>query len=159
MGVGALLAGYHSWSTAQSASSDEPSVAVAPSLTMHAWLDRARPSLDGLVSARNNIAAAASSRDIPATGTACRTAADAVSNLRVHMPSPEAAVNQSLQQAISSYTAGLPHCVSASRAVNGEGMQRAAGFMSQGDNAMRLALDILGDEVDPAVGKLGVLIV
>jgi hypothetical protein len=126
---------------------------------MRAWLDQARPSLDGLVTARNDIAAAAFRRDIPATGTACRTATDAVSNLRVHMPSPEAAVNQTLQQAISSYTAGLPHCVSASRNVNGEGMQRAAGFISQGDNAMHLALDILGGEVDPLVGKLGVLIV
>jgi hypothetical protein len=126
---------------------------------MHAWLDESQPSINVLVSARNNIAAAASRRDIPATGIACQTATDAVATLRMHMPSPEAAVNQSLQQAISSYTTGLPNCISASRTVDGEGMQRAASYISQGDDAMRMALDILGDESAPEPNQLGVLIV
>ena len=116
---------------------------------MHVWLDQSEAAVNSLVGARNTIAAAASRRDIPATGTACRSATDAVATLREHMPSPEAAVNSALQQAISNYTIGLPDCISASRTVDGEGMQRAARFISQGDDAMQLALDILGDEASP----------
>jgi hypothetical protein len=126
---------------------------------MHAWLDESQPSINIVVSARNNLAAAASRRDIPGTGIACQTATDAVANLRMHMPSPEAAVNQSLQQAITSYTIGLPHCISASRTVGGEGMQRAASYISQGDDAMKLALNILGNESAPESNQMGVLIV
>lgn len=159
--IGALLAAaYHSWSTARSASSDEAATPpVAPTISMHVWLDQSEAAVNGLVGARNTIAAAASRRDIPATGTACRTATDAVATLRQHMPSPEAAVNYALQQAISDYTIGLPDCISASRTVDGEGLQRAARFISQGDNAMQLALDILGDEASPAASQLGMLIV
>ena len=153
---GALLAACNSWSTERA---DESSPPVAPSMSMHAWLDESQPSINVLVNARDNIAAAASRRDIPGTGIACQTATDAVANLRIHMPSPEAAVNQSLQQAISSYTAGLPSCISASRAVDGEGMQRAASYISQGDHAMQSALDVLENESAPAPNQLGVLIV
>jgi hypothetical protein len=153
---GALLAAYHSWSTERP---DESSPPVAPTMSMHAWLDESQPSINVLVTARNNIAAAASRRDIPGTGIACQTATDAVANLRMRMPSPEAAVNHPLQQAISSYTTGLPDCISASRTVDGEGMQRAASYISRGDDAMQLALDILGNEAAPASHQLGVLIV
>ena len=107
---------------------------------MRAWLDQSQQSIDVLVTARNNIAAAASQRDIRATGVACQTATDGVADLREHLPSPEAAVNQSLQQAISSYTIGLPGCFSASLTVDGEGMQRAAGNIRHGDAAMQSAL-------------------
>ena len=153
---GALLAACNSWSTERA---DESSPPVAPAVSMHAWLDESQPSINIVVSARNNLAAAASRRDIPGTGIACQTATDAVANLRMHMPSPEAAVNQSLQQAITSYTIGLPHCISASRTVGGEGMQRAASYISQGDDAMKLALDILGNESAPESNQMGVLIV
>jgi hypothetical protein len=152
--VGALSAAYHVWSTEPAAYSDD---VLPPPMSMHAWLDESQPSINVLVSARNNIAAAASRRDIHGTGIACQTATNAVANLRMHMPSPEAAVNQSLQQAISSYTTGLPDCVSASRTVDGEGLQRAASYISRGDDAMQLALDILGNEAAPE--PLGVLIV
>jgi hypothetical protein len=157
--IGALAAAHHIWSTGRPASTDEASPPVAPPTSMHAWLDQSQLSIKVLVGARNNIAAAASHRDIPGTGMACQAATYAVADLRIHLPSPEAAVNESLQQAISSYTAGLPDCVSASRTIDGEGMQRAASFISQGDGAMRLALDILGNEAAPANNQLGVLIV
>jgi hypothetical protein len=75
------------------------------------------------------------------------------------MPSPEASVNYALQQAISNYTIGLPDCISASRNVDGEGMQRAARYISQGDDAMQLSLDLLQDEESPAASQLGMLIV
>ena len=157
--LGTLLAAYHNWSTERSASSDgDAAPPVAPTVTMRAWLDQSQLSINGMVAARNNIAAAAARQDIPATGTACRHAADAVADLRVHMPSPEASVNQSLQQAISSYTAGFPFCVSASGNVDGQGMQLAARFISEGDNAMQVALDIMADEPG-AQGGFGVLIV
>lgn len=158
--LGALLAAYHNWSTERSASSDDGAAPpVAPTLTMHAWLDQSQPAINGMVAARNDIAAAASRQDIAATGTACRRAADAVTDLRGHMPSPEAPVNQSLQQAISSYTAGFPFCVSASGNVDGQGMQLAARFISEGDTAMQLALDIMADEPGGQGGAFGVLIV
>lgn len=156
---GAALAAALSWSHHRSPVEDEDAPPVAPTMSMQAWIGESQSSITTLVNARNEIAAAASRRDIPATGVACQAATAAVSNLRVHMPSPEAAVNQSLQQAISSYAAGLPVCADASAAVDGEGMQRAAGWISLGDTAMQAALDILGDETGQSGGRMGMLIV
>jgi hypothetical protein len=159
--IGALSASaYHHWSSKRSASPDEAAMApVAPTISMHTWLEQSEAAVNGLVGARNTIAAAASRRDIPATGTACRTATDAVATLRQHMPSPEASVNSALQQAISNYTIGLPDCISASRNVDGQGMQRAARYISQGDDAMQLGLDLLEDQAAPSASQLGMLIV
>ncbi|WIM87482.1 hypothetical protein PT015_22005 [Candidatus Mycobacterium wuenschmannii] len=157
--IGALLAAFHSWRTEQPAPSNEAAPPVQPTLTMPVWLGQSQQSIDGLVTARNNIAAAASRQDIPATGAACRIAGDAVAQLREHMPSPEPAVNLLLQQAISSYTLGLPDCISASHNIDGEGMQRAASFISYGDKSMQSALDLLGAETDGPPNGLGVLIV
>jgi hypothetical protein len=126
---------------------------------MHAWLDQSGHSIDDLVGARNSIAAAASRRDIPATGAACQSATGAVENLRQHLPSPKAVLNHTLQQAISSYTAGFPYCTSAARTAGGEGLQQAADLISAGDAAMQSALDILGNASDGIPGNFAVLIV
>jgi len=159
--IGALCAAAcHSWPAARSVSLDEAAAPpVAPTISMHTWLNQSEAAVNGLVGARNTIAAAASRQDIPATGMACRSATDAVATLRGHMPSPEASVNYALQQAISDYTIGLPDCISASRNVDGEGMQRAARYISQGDDAMQLALDLLQDESSPAASQLAMVIV
>jgi hypothetical protein len=156
--LGAVSAGfYESWS--HSASPDADVAPVAPTISMHAWLDQSQPLINELVSARTTISAAASHRDIQATGSACQTASSAVAHLREHMPSPRADLNYPLQQAISGYTTGLPDCVSASRTVDGKRLQQAAGYISQGDTAMQTALGILADETDGQPGNLGVLIV
>jgi hypothetical protein len=156
--LGAVSAGFYE-SRSHSAAPDADVAPVAPTMSMQAWLDQSQPSINELVSARNTISAAASHRDIQATGSACQTASNAVATLREHMPSPRDDLNYPLQQAISSYITGLPDCVSASRTVDGERLQRAAGYISQGDTAMQTALDILSDETDGQPGNLGVLIV
>lgn len=157
--LGASLAAYHSWETNRSASDDRGSPPIAPTTSMRDWLAQSQSSINYVVTARNNIAAAASRKDIPGTGTACQTATEAVAMMRDHMPVPEAAVNQPMQQALSNYTTGLPFCVSAAGNADGEGMQMAARFISQGDEAMQVALDALGEEPDAQRGKFGVLIV
>lgn len=133
-----------------------PNASVPP---MPVWLIETKQSINDLVNARNNIAAAAARRDLAATGVACRNATGAVANLHQQMPSPEPSVNNPLQQAITSYEMGLPYCISASQIQDGAGLQRAATLITQGDAAMRQALDLLGDDPSAAPCQLGVLIV
>lgn len=134
---------------------DPPEKASAPA--MHVWLSQSEPSIKDLVTARNNIAAAAAQRDLTRTGTACRAATGAVANLHLRMPSPEPTLTNSLQQAIDSYQIGLPYCISATQTRGGEGMQRAAAYITEGDGAMRAALDFLQPASEPR--PLGVLVV
>lgn len=61
---------------------------VEPAPSMPGWLAQSQPLVDGLVVARNNIAAAAAQRDLSATGAACQTANSAVESLHQQMPSP-----------------------------------------------------------------------
>ncbi len=140
--------------------SDPPeSAATSPPKAppMQVWLAESEPSINDLVTARNNIAAAAAQRDLARTGTACRAATGAVANLHLRMPSPEPMLTNSLQQAIDSYAIGLPYCMSAGQTRDGEGMQRAAAYITEGDGPMRAALGILRPDDEPR--QLGVLIV
>jgi hypothetical protein len=138
----------------ESAATSLPTASAPP---LHVWLAESESSINDLVSARNNIAAAAAKRDLTRTGAACRAATGAVANLHLQMPSPEPMLTSSLQQAIESYEIGLPYCISATQSRDGEGMQRAAAYITRGDAAMRAALDTLQPDAEP--GPLGVLIV
>lgn len=111
---------------------------------MPGWLAQSQPLVDGLVVARNNIAAAAAQRDLSATGAACQTANSAVESLHQQMPSPEPALTNTLQHVISSYSVGLRYCISASKTRDGEGIQKAVSYIADGDDAMRIATDMLG---------------
>jgi len=137
------------------------SAAASPQRTsappLHVWLAESEPSINDLVTARNNIAAAAAQRDLVRTGRACRAATGAVANMHLRMPSPEPMVTSSLQRAMDSYQIGLPFCVAATQTPDGEGMQRAAAYITAGDAAMRAALDVLQPDAQPR--QLGVLIV
>jgi hypothetical protein len=124
-----------------------------------AWLTGTEPSIDNLVTARNHIAAAAARHDLAATGAACASATGAVANLHQQLPSPEPVVNHSLQQAISNYDVGLPICISATQTVNRAGMVQAATYISQGDAAMRVALDLIENGSGAATRNLPMLIV
>jgi len=148
---------YHKSSTGQAVSPHR--VTPPKPVALHAWLGGSEQSISGLVTARNHIAAAAAQRDLAGTGAACRTATSAVADLHRQMPSPEPVVTSTLQDAMTSYAIGLPYCISASQAQDGAGMQRAATYISLGDQAMRAALDILEPESGVEPRDLGVLIV
>jgi hypothetical protein len=120
---------------------------------LRAWLTASEPMIDALVIARNNIATAAGQRDITGTGAACRTASGAVADLHRQMPSPDPMLNSQFLQAISDYDAGLHHCIA------GDGMQRAATYITQADAAMHAAFDILGKVPGCEPQQTGVLIV
>lgn len=158
--IGAILAwAYLHWSSAGSATADDATPPIEPTPSIHEWLDRSNRLINDVVAARNAIAAAAANHDIAGTGAACQDATGAITHLHQEMPSPELVLNSTLQQAISNYDTGLPYCISASQTEDGEGMQRAATYISQGDDAMRVVLDILGNESDDQPANLGVLIV
>lgn len=125
---------------------DGPAGPARPAPSMPAWLAQSQPLVDGLVVARNNIAAAAAQRDLSATGAACQSANSAVESLHQQMPSPEPALTSTLQHVISSYTLGLHYCISASKTRDGEGIQKAVSYIADGDDAMRIATDMLGSK-------------
>ena len=156
--VAAVSWAYHRSSGQLDAPEDSAETTNAP-LSVTAWLNRSEPSINDLVAARNRIAAAAADRDLAGTGAACRSATGAVANLHQQMPSPEPTVDHTLQEAIGSYDIGLPYCISATQTQDGAGMQRAATYISQGDAAMRVALDYLGNVPGGEPRDLGVLIV
>lgn len=145
---------YYRPDPAESAAPSPPTASPPP---MHVWLAESEPSINDLVTARNDIAAAAAQRDLTRTGTACRAAAGKVAKMHVRMPSPESTLTSSLQQAIHSYEIGLPYCISAAQTRDGEGMQRAAAYITRGDGAMRAALEFLRPASEHR--QLGVLIV
>jgi hypothetical protein len=158
--IGAILAwAYLHWSSTRSAISDDATPPIAPTPSIHGWLDRSERSINDVVAARNAIATAAAHHDVAGTGAACQTATGAIAHLHQELPSPETALNSTLQQAISDYSTGLPYCISASRTEDGQGLLRAATYIRQGDHAMRVVLDILSNESDAQPGDLGVLIV
>jgi hypothetical protein len=156
---------YQRTSTAQPDSADRvaatPSSAPSPQVRvqLRAWLTQSEPLINALVIARNNIAAAAAERDISGAGAACRTATGAVADLHRQLPSPEPTLTSSFQQAISSYERGLPYCVGATGVRDGNSLQQAASFISQGDTAMRAALDFLDRVPGCEARDVGMLIV
>jgi len=134
-----------------------PMSTAAP--TMNEWLEQSEPLIHNLISARNDVATAAGDRDLVKTGVACQTATGAIANLHQQLPSPDPVLNETLQQAISSYEAGLPSCILGAGNKDGEGLHRAATCISQGDAAMQAALDRLGNNSAAQPRKLGVLVV
>lgn len=151
----------HHLASTEPQDSPEGTVAQAtrPTTSMPTWIAESEMWIHGVVIARNNIAAAAAQHDLPATGAACRTATGAVENLHRHMPSPEPALTDRLQRAISSYIVGLPYCISATETEDGQGLQRAASYITEGDNSMQEALDMLGQTSAGEPDRLGMLIV
>lgn len=153
------------WSTGQPVSTESAATPLAGTsappvrVTMGAWLAESERSINDLVAARNNIAAAAAEHDIAATGAACQNAVGAVANLHRQLPSPESALTNALQRAAVNYDLGLPYCISATQTHDGPGLARAASYISQGDAAMRTAFHILGQESGTAPRNLRVLIV
>jgi hypothetical protein len=156
---------YQKTSTAQRDSPDSAATAPPSAPTsavrvqLRAWLTQSEPLINALVIARNNIAAAAAERDIPGTGAACQTASGAVADLHRQLPSPEPTLNSTFQQAISSYKLGLPYCIGTTHVQEGSGLQQAATFITQGDTAMRAALDFLGHVPGCEPRDVGMLIV
>lgn len=128
-------------------------------MTMGAWLAESERSINDLVAARNNIAAAAAEHDIAGTGAACQNAVGAVANLHRQLPSPEPVLTNALQRAAVNYDLGLPYCISATQTHDGPDLARAASYISQGDAAMRMAFHILGQDSGTAPRNLRVLIV
>ncbi|MBV8785649.1 MAG: hypothetical protein JOZ00_03065 [Mycobacterium sp.] len=113
------------------------------------WLTRSQGSIDGVVAAREGIAAAAARQDVAATGAACQAATGAVADLHRQLPSPEQTLNSTLQYALGSYEIGLPYCVSGAKTYDAEALMRAAAYITRGDIFMRMALDITGREPSP----------
>lgn len=149
--------------TGQSDSLDGVSTSASSTLgtqmrvQLRAWLTESAPVINAVVIARNNIAAAAAERDIAATGTACQSATGAVADLHHQLPSPEPALTTTFAQAVSNYDVGLPYCVGASG--DGRGLQVAAPFITQGDAALRVALNFLEHVPGCEPRDVGVLIV
>jgi hypothetical protein len=155
--IGALSASaYLSYTASGSGSLNH---AATPPPTMHQWLEQSEPLIHDLVAARNDVATAAGHRDLVKTGAACQTATGAIAHLHQQLPSPDPVLNKTLQQAISSYAAGLPSCILGASAKDGEGLHRAATWISDGDAAMQAALDILDNASAAQPRNLGVLVV
>lgn len=156
-----VIAVMASWAYATSSArqADLVNSSAAPALTMPQWLDESEPSINALVAARQDIAAAAAKGDLAATGAACRSASTAAAHLHRQMPSPTPALTTTLQRALSSYDLGLPDCISAAQANDGHGLQRAADYIAEGDAVMRVAIGFLGHDSDLEPVSQGVLIV
>lgn len=113
------------------------------------WLTRSQGSINGVVAAREDIAAAATRQDVAATGAACQAATGAVADLDRQLPSPEQTLNSTLQYALVSHEIGPSYCVSGAKAYDGEALMRAAAYITRGDIFMRMVLDITGREPGP----------
>jgi hypothetical protein len=164
--IATLAIWAHTRSSARQQDSLNRTAAAAPSavdpqmrVQLRAWLTQSEPLINALVIARNNIAAAAAEHNLAGTGAACQSATVAVADLHRQLPSPEPTLTNSFQQAISDYGVGLPYCIGASHVLDGDGMQRAAGFITQADAAMAAALDFLGHVPGCEPRDVGVLIV
>jgi hypothetical protein len=151
---------HYSLSTVRPASPNTaatpPASAFAPPLNsppmrvqLRAWLTKAEPSINALVIARDNIAAAAAQDDIAATGAACQTAAGVVANSQQQMPSPDPALNSALQQAINSYQVGIRYCISGTQNQDAKDIEQAATYINQGNTDLQAAVDILERDLSP----------
>lgn len=157
-----VIATLASWAYCKSSSRQADLVnssATPAASTMPQWLAETEPSINALVAARQEIAAAAAKGDLAATGAACRAASSAAAHLHRQMPSPTPMLTATLQRALSSYDLGLPYCISATQANDGHGLQRAANYITEGDAVMREAIGFLGHDSDAEPGNQSVLIV
>ena len=157
-----VIAGLASWAYCKSSARQADSVnnsSASGAATMPQWLAESEPSINALVAARQEIATAAATGNLAATGAACRTASGAAAHLHRQMPSPTPMLTTTLQRALSSYDLGLPYCISATQANDGHGLQRAADYISEGDATMRVAIGFLGHDDDSEPAGQSVLIV
>ncbi len=135
---------HHSLSSGGSARSNAHPKPPRPAFEqLRAWLSDAEPSINALTTARDNIAVAATQKDLAATGAACQTAGAAVANSQQHLPSPEPALNTALHRAIGKYQAGLGYCLSGSRSQDAAQLAQAAAYFNEGDTDMQAAMKFL----------------
>jgi hypothetical protein len=136
-----------------------PPLTVPPSPPMRAWFNEAKPSIDALVVAGDEIVAAATQGDMAATGAACRTAAGAVANLQEHLPSPDPALNTALQQAITNYQVGIRYCISGTHNQDAVKIGEAKVYIDQGNTDLRTAVDIIESDLSSEARGTSVLTV
>lgn len=110
---------------------------------LRSWLAQAEPSINALITARDEIVSSAANDDIVGTGAACQTAQGAVASLQHHLPSPDQALNTTLQQAISSYRVGLPYCIVGVQNRDANNIERAATYLRHANADLQAAVDIL----------------
>jgi hypothetical protein len=135
---------HHSSSSGRSARPTANAKPPKPALEqLREWLSDAEPSINALTTARDNIAVAATQKDLAATGAACQTAGAAVVNSQQHLPSPEPALNTALHQAIGKYQAGLGYCLSGSRSQDAAQLAQAAAYFNDGDTDLQAAMNFL----------------
>jgi hypothetical protein len=146
---------HHSLSTTRLVAPNH--AAVAPATTsslpvpMHAqlraWLSDAEPSIDALLVAGGGAVDAGAHGDIARTSAACQTTAGAVTNVQVHLPSPEPALNAAFLQAITEYQVGVRYCIAGTRQRNAIEIGQAAGFIEKGETDLQTALDAIIHEL------------
>lgn len=160
IGVVGLLSGWahHSLSSAPptapniAATASSTGAATSPHLRvqLRAWLTQAQPSINALMAARYEVAAAAASDDIIATGAACRNADIAVAGAQQYLPSPDLELNTALAHAIDSYRLGVRFCIAGVERHDANNISRAAGYISEGNAELQQAVDILQRDLPDA---------
>jgi hypothetical protein len=126
-----------------SAASAAPLPSPPLRVQLRGWLDEAEPSINALVVAVDNFVATADRPDIAGTGTACRTAAGALASAQQYLPSPDPALNITLQQAFNDYQAGIRCCTLGTKFHAATDIGHAADFIDQGKIVLQNAFDIL----------------
>lgn len=130
---------------ASSISPPLPALPVGPQL--RAWFTDAKPSITAMFIAADNFVTAARYGDIAGAGTACQTAADALGKLQHHTPSPDPALNTTLQQAITNYQAGIRHCVAGKQDRDPVETGKAMVSINQGSTDLQAAVGIIEEDL------------
>jgi hypothetical protein len=114
---------------------------------LRVWLKDAKPPIDALLIEGDIVVTAAAHGDGVRAASACHTAADAVASAEQHLPSPDAALNTSLQQAFTDYQTGIQRCVSATQKQDAIEFGQAAGFISRGKTELHKAYDVIAADL------------
>ncbi len=130
---------------ASSISPPLPALPVGPQL--RAWFTDAKPSITAMFIAADNFVTAARYSDSAKAGAACQTAADALATLQQHTPSPDAALNTKLQQAITHYQAGVRDCVAGKQDRDPVETGKALVSFNQGSTDLQAAVGIIEDDL------------
>ena len=133
---------------AQPATPNSPPPPGLPvSQPLRAWSTDAKPSIRAMFIAADNFVTAARYGDIAAAGGACHTAANALATLQQHMPSPDPALNTSLQQAITHYQAGVRDCVAGKQDRDPVETGKAMVSINHGSTDLQAAVGILEEDL------------
>jgi hypothetical protein len=133
---------------AQPANSINPPLAPLPmGAQVRAWFTDAKPPIIAAFGAADNLVTAAEFSDIATTGAACHTTAGAVANLQHHMPSPDPTLNTELQRAITSYQAGIRHCVSGTQNRDPIEIGEATVNIKRGSSYLNATVGIIEDDL------------